>query len=849
MVELRLFGGLQLVGPNSGGVEALTRQSKRIALLVYLGIATPRGLHRRDKLVGLFWPELDSAHARNALSQALHVIRTSLGERVIVSRGDEEVGIATDAMWIDVLAFENELDAGKPNAALQLYRGDLLDGFFVASSPEFEKWLEGERERQRHRAADAAWTLANQLADYGDRPAAARWAIRAGAMSPFDESMGRRLMTLLSGLGDRAAALRAYEAFAARMRTDLDLVPSAETRALADRIRTLDETTTVPDRSAPRAEPDVLTSPRSRRRGPALFALAGSAALAVVLGAAWWKARPTTRATVNRYAFDVAHARPIAMGVGGATLALSPDGRRVVYLGSGEHGAQFFLRDLDRLEATAIPNTVGARHPFFSPDGEWLGFELNGVLRKAHIDDGVSSTIATVGKNIHGASWGSRDVIVFATDHALWRVSSKGGAPIQFAAADSQRGEIFRWPEVLPGGSAVLFTVSTRTGMWLASASLVTGLVRSFGVQGTNPHFVPPDHLVFARMDGSLLETTFNASRVEVSGSPRIVAQSVTVGIAGAAKVGVSRSGSIAYVREARDRSLVFVDRLGNREAIKVAPGRFGSPRLSTDGRRVAVAIGSDGPSLGDLWVIDLTTNASRRITTDSSSVVPVWSSDGASVAFATMLPGDGAGFSLRRVSVSGVDSAELLLPAKEGQLPHDFSPDGRRLLFSRRDAMSRTNLWTMDLARNEQPRPYLVAPGDQHSGTVSPNGRWAAYVSSASGREEVYVSAFPNAGATVLVSAGGGREPRWARNGRELFYRSRDGMISVTVHAASTFRVRERRRLFDDDQYATTVGRAGYDVHPDSERFLMVQRPPSGGELVVLLNWLSRQGDASGPP
>ncbi len=375
------------------------------------------------------------------------------------------------------------------------------------------------------------------------------------------------------------------------------------------------------------------------------------------------------------------------------------------------------------------------------------------------------------------------------------------------------------------------------------------GAVRSLGVQGTNPHFVPPNHLVFAHMDGSLLATGFDANRVEVRGSLRTVAHSVTVGIAGAAKVGVSRSGSIAYVREARDRSLVFVDRLGNREAVNVAPGRFGSPRLSTDGRRVAVAIGSDGPSLGDLWVIDLTTSASTRITTDSSSVLPVWSSDGASVAFATMLPGDGAGFSLRSVNATGIDSARRLLPAKDGQMPHDFSPDGRVLLFSRRDAMTRTDLWTMEVARNQHPRPYLIGPGDQHSGSISPNGRWAVYVSSESGRDEVYVNAFPTPGRAVLVSAGGGREPRWAGSGKELFYRSSDGMITVTVDAGSTFRVRERRRLFDDDQYMTSVVGAAYDVHPDNERFLMVQRAPSGGELVVLLNWLSGRGLASAFP
>ncbi|HEU4747511.1 MAG TPA: BTAD domain-containing putative transcriptional regulator [Gemmatimonadaceae bacterium] len=250
VLELRILGPLQLGSPQLGSpggrnVESLVRQSKRAALLAYLAAAMPRGAQRRDKVLALFWPELDESHARAALNQALYVLRTALGERAIVSQGDAEVGLSGEAVWCDATAFEAALDAGRPGEALALYRGDLLDGFFVSGAPEFEHWVDQERMRLRERASEGAWALAEAKAAEGDAVEAGRWARRAADLLPADEAMVRRLMEFLNRLGDRAAAIRAYEAFAWQLAHQYELEPSAETQALSAAIRQEEQRWTV----------------------------------------------------------------------------------------------------------------------------------------------------------------------------------------------------------------------------------------------------------------------------------------------------------------------------------------------------------------------------------------------------------------------------------------------------------------------------------------------------------------------------------------------------------------------------------------------------------------------------
>ncbi|HET7692272.1 MAG TPA: BTAD domain-containing putative transcriptional regulator [Gemmatimonadota bacterium] len=236
-IELRVFGGVDLRGPEGSDVRPDLHQSKRQALLVYLALASPRGFQRRDSLTALFWPELDEVHARNALSQAIHVLRRTLGAGVVVNRGPEEVGLDGNRLWCDAVAFERALDGDHPAEALELYQGDLLEGFFLSGTLEFERWIEDERSRLKQRAREAAWGLSRQCEREGDAVNALRWARRAAELAPDDELSLQGLVLLLDRAGNRAAALHAYDQFARRLEEDYAAEPSPETQALVRSIR------------------------------------------------------------------------------------------------------------------------------------------------------------------------------------------------------------------------------------------------------------------------------------------------------------------------------------------------------------------------------------------------------------------------------------------------------------------------------------------------------------------------------------------------------------------------------------------------------------------------------------
>src|SRR5881398_2531606 len=258
MIELRMLGTLSLTSADGRDVRALLGQPRRLALLAFLAAATPRGFHRRDSLLPLFWPELDQEHARAALRQALHVLRANLGAETVASRGDEEVGLDFAHIWCDVAAFQQAIAGDALREALDLYRGSLLEGFFISDAPEFERWLETERARLREAASGAARALAERSESVNDLTRAVRWTRRSIELAPSDEGLVRRLIALLDRQGDRAGALEAYGVFARRVAAEYEAEPAAETRALvaAVRARVRAEATAAP--------PEVDSRPHQR---------------------------------------------------------------------------------------------------------------------------------------------------------------------------------------------------------------------------------------------------------------------------------------------------------------------------------------------------------------------------------------------------------------------------------------------------------------------------------------------------------------------------------------------------------------------------------------------------------
>lgn len=318
--DFRLLGAVALTDPRGTPVESLLAQPRRLALLAYLAAATPRGSRRRDTLLPLFWPELDQPRARAALRQALHVLRNVLGPDVVKTRGDEEVELDGERFRCDVIQFERALSAGDAEEALELYRGHLLEGFFIPDAPEFEQWLETERARLREAAVGAARVLIARAEEAENWGVASRWARRAVRLTPLDEDLLRRLIVRLDHAGDRAGALAAYEEFARRMSAEFDAKPAAETQALIAAVRT---------REAPRGAPALAPTPAASRAGAGIpepaprggrrrwaVALVGTIVVAATLGVMRWR-RDAAAAVRCAYANPMA-APPAGSGTASA---------------------------------------------------------------------------------------------------------------------------------------------------------------------------------------------------------------------------------------------------------------------------------------------------------------------------------------------------------------------------------------------------------------------------------------------------------------------------------------------------------------------------------------------------
>jgi serine/threonine-protein kinase len=543
-------------------------------------------------------------------------------------------------------------------------------------------------------------------------------------------------------------------------------------------------------------------------------------------------------------------------------LAISPDGTRLAYVASnGNSLPQIYIRDMDSLEAKALPGTEGAYEPFFSSDGQWIGFFAQGKLRKVSITGSLSESLCDASFGM-GGSWGPDDTIYFAPNNVsgLWRVSASGGGePQEVTRLDRSKGEIsHRFPQILPGGKAVLFTIWTGPG-WaeqhLAVHVLTTGEQRVVVNAGRTGHYVSTGHLVYDQ-DGILVAVPFDLTRLKSSGTPMPLGEAVKTDAEGA-HYSLSSSGSLIYFPDNPRRlenRLVWVDRNGGVEQLPAPPRPYLNPQLSPDGLRVAVQI--LGATLG-IWVYDLSRATLTRLTTpDSSSQVSLWAPDGKHIAYR----GTRAGFrNVYWIRTDGEGTEERLTSGEYVQTPSSWSFDGKWLAFTEAGTPATgRDIWVlpMDGAPNagpeaRKPRVFLRTPANEGNGVFSRDGHLLAYESNESGQFEVYVRPFPGPGGKMQISTQGGIEPVWSRNGRELFYRSGDTMMAVEISSRrnsngafpSGFSVGSARVLFEGHyQYSNWVT-SGYDVSPDGQRFLMVQ--PSGPEqnpkqIQLVLNWFT---------
>ncbi|HEV8254005.1 MAG TPA: protein kinase [Vicinamibacteria bacterium] len=591
----------------------------------------------------------------------------------------------------------------------------------------------------------------------------------------------------------------------------------------------------------------AVSAPSARRRRVAW--IAGSfAAGALAAGAVgWMMARPAPAPPrfPARAGIDLPSGTALP-DVDGAisSVALSPDGRRLVFAAAPQEGgpSQLYLRATDQLEATPIAGTAGGYGPFFSPDGRWIGFFAGRKLKKVAIAGGEPLVICDAG-SLRGASWAPDDTILFAPSPytGLSRVSANGGTPEPVTTVDKARKERnHRWPLILPGGKAALFTVMSGTGREedraIEAVELGSGRRRVVVQGGTYPRYAA-GHLIYART-GSLLAAPFDADRLAVTGPAVPVLEDVRMDakINGVAHFDLSASGSLVYVpRYPRppERTLVWVDRRGGVSTLTPTRRAYSAPALSPDGRLLAVTV--EGPN-DDVWVCGLAQETWTRLTFERDNANPVWSPDGRRVVFASNRTG---GLNLFWVPVNGSGAPAQITRDELNSWPTAVSRDGGMVAFATQREATGWDLRLAPLSGGDASRDLIVTRSFEDFADFSPDGRWLAYTSSESGRLEVYVRPYPEGGQKWPVSRDGGSDARWARSGRELFYRNGEKMIVVPVRTQPEFSAGVPQVLFQG-RFEASIFNHGYDVTPDGQRFVMV-KPPEKQEplrLVAIPYW-----------
>ena len=588
--------------------------------------------------------------------------------------------------------------------------------------------------------------------------------------------------------------------------------------------------------STPSASAAAMTS-ATRRRLLAGSGVLLAAALGTVAGA-WWTRAHSPPAPPVRFMFTLPGEQHI-FDVPGGTIALSPDGTRLVYVGVGPAGRQLYVRSLGDLEVKPLPGTLESGNPFFSPDGEWVGFFAGQKLKKVRLSGGEPVVLADAPAT-RGASWTDDDAIIFAAGGGLLRVASSGGTVDTITRPDSARGEIdHSYPFVIPGARVALFT------SW--KGSLREGRLATVRLDGKrtiqrqeqpclSPRFVEPKWLVCPQYGGTVSVMPFDPRRQTITGPPTMLVQDVIVKPGGGVVLALSANGTLAYPRGPYGRRLVLTDSTGVDQPLGHVVAEYSAPRLAPDGRRLAVAIGSVANS--DIWIYEMPNGPLSKLTAGGANVNPEWTPDGQRVIFGSFRNGN---FHLFWQKPDGSAPAESLLAGPGAQVEAVVAPNGRdvvvRMFNINGATMPSLGLFRIgetkirDLLR--MPRASVLMP------RLSPDGHWLTYMSNESGRNEIYVRAFPSMGDRVLVSEDGGEEPLWSADGRTLYYRTRSQLVAARVKTSPTFEVLDRHPLFEAG-YSVNSAHANYDVTRDGRHFVLPRSVSADAPVVVVMNWLS---------
>jgi serine/threonine-protein kinase len=595
------------------------------------------------------------------------------------------------------------------------------------------------------------------------------------------------------------------------------------------------------------------------RRGsliPWVLLAVSVAALAVALWAPW---RTEAPAEISKAPLkvDVSLSEfPADTTAPGAATILSPAGDRLAFVVVDGEDYKLNVRTLDQLDGSLLAQGAGAEspyHPFFSPSGEWLGFVTSGELKKIPYNGGTPITLTSLNRS-RGATWTPDDTIIFTPDpqSGLMVMPASGGEPKPLTTLDESKGESsHRWPQILPGGEAVIFTSQTEDAQNFDEANieavnLASGERSVLQEAGYYGRYATGGYLLYIN-DGTMYARPFDIDSLEVSGTPAPVAQEVTSDDGdGGAHYDISDSGTLVYHRGQsvfEEYSIFWVDSDGNSTPLWTEEGVFFDPRLSPDGKQLAVTRNKDDNA--DIWVFDLEREVATRLTFDpDGDQGPVWMPDGRHILFSSFrnsTPG------IYRKRSDGSGEVELLAESETFLDPSGISDDGKFLTGV--TIGQSFDIFVLPLEGSEEIEIFLSTPFLEWHPAFSPDGRWIAYMSDESGRYEVYIRPYPStSGGRWQISDDGGGQPRWSSDGRTLYYRSEAGIMSASIEpAADTLRIGRPKEVFDEPYRGGIPGLSSaailgdYDVTGDGQRFVMFPESTNqgrGAHATVIFNF-----------
>jgi Tol biopolymer transport system component/DNA-binding winged helix-turn-helix (wHTH) protein len=627
----------------------------------------------------------------------------------------------------------------------------------------------------------------------------------------FERGLNRAINKLREALGDDAESPHFIETLPRRGYRFLAPVETAGTRAEGAGARQL--AIVPPDR--PRKLEDAVPAVAVPRRQVLPWVVAG--VLAVVAGIASWRQWQSPATVADRPFMQL----DLDAGPDGFSQpAISPDGTRIVFV--SKRGLA--IRRLDQSQTTPLAGTEGASYPFFSPNGQWVAFFGARKLQKVAVEGGAAIPLCDAPSG-SGGTWGADDSIIAALDLArgLFRVPAAGGTPQPLTDPREEPSGILmhRWPQALPGGKGVLFAATSASGQGSLRVLAPNGKLRTVIENSTYGRFLASGYVVYRQRE-TLFAAPMDADRLELTGPAVPLVYGVSSSY-GRADFDLSAYGTLVYRRgTVRNVLPSWLYPSGKVEPALAKPGNYLCPRLSPDGTRLAIAVIQEGKQ--SLWVYDLSRETWNRLTSgDDPELLPTWTPDGEFLAFRS-------GNTLAWTQSDGSGKVERMAGVSRNAGPWSFSADGKWLAFW--PLQPGSDLWSVPVERTPgtlrlgQPQPLLQQAGSKGAPAISPDGRWLAYASDASGRFEVYVTPFsPQGGATGrkwLVSNGGGSGPVWSHTGRELFYEGPDHRVQVADYTlrGDSF-VAEKPRFWSEKQMAGIGFFPAFDVAPDGKRVL----------------------------